>query len=999
MVADRVAFVVRARAGMLWATARAMSSDRVPGRGLAEEPTLVPNNAVTADGQSGDQPRKPIRELPRGTVVSRYVVLHRVGSGGMGVVYAAYDPQLDRRIAVKVLSAERSMDTEGTSRLLREAQAMARLTHPNVVAVHDVGVHDGRTFIAMEFVQGQTIKAWMRAAPRPWREVLRVYRLAARGLVAAHSVGLVHRDFKPDNVMLADDGRVLVMDFGLARQIRADEADTERGTAGGAALVGATGTGGFAGTPAYMAPEQFSGGAVGPWTDQFSFCIGLYEGLFGEKPFLGDTVSALAASVTLGKTQPPALRSGVPWRLRQAVLRGLSPDPSLRHASMADLLGILEKDPSRARRTVLAIGFAGATLAGSFAIGSAFDPAHRRCDRGAATIDEIWSSTRRQAIADAFERTGIPQADVRWTEIEPLLAERVDAWRTSFVDACAATHVRGEQSDDLLDARMRCLSDRRDRIDALVGELETADAEVIPRAVAAVHGLPRIADCDDPASNEFLARSVPDDADREAIAAAERALATAKARNDAGRYREGVVATGDALAELGERNVPWLRGEILMVRGQLQHRAGDAVASEQTFRDALHVAVPAGEHDVAARVWCELMFVVGSELSRPAEALAFELSADLEIRALGDRPDLRRRLENVIAAVLQAEGQYQRALEHHEAALALAEGSNAPPLTMVVILANYGNTLFSLGRYRDAFDAHQRAYDTAVSVLGESHPSTAIDLSNLARDLETLGEIDRARAMYLRSIEIREASLGRDSKAVAESLINLAVLEYGQLELDAAREHGVRAFEIFRHTLGPDHPYVGIAQNNLGNVAHALGDLDEADAHFQEVARIYAKAYGESHPKMAVALNNRANVSLDRGDFAGALAMFDRAIAIEVARLGPDHPSLAFEYVGRAKALLALDRAAEAVEPAERAVALREGVTADTGELTMGYFTLARVLWAVHGGDADLRDRALAYGRRALVTWRESGIDDPERIAEYETWLRERGGNTSLVGG
>jgi len=980
---------------MLWATA--MSEDRAAGP-LAEEATLVPTNAATADpdAPSGDPSRAPLRELVRGTVVSRYVVLHRVGSGGMGVVYAAYDPQLDRRIAVKVLSAARSMDTQGRSRMLREAQSMARLTHPNVVAVHDVGVHDGRTFIAMEYVQGRTIKEWLRAAPRPWREVLRVYRLAARGLVAAHAVGLVHRDFKPDNVMLADDGRVLVMDFGLARPIRAEDLDTERAVVGG---VASTGTGGFAGTPAYMAPEQFSGSPVGPWTDQFSFCIGLYEGLFGEKPFLGDTVSALAASVTLGKIQPPGLRSGVPWRLRQAVLRGLAADPTLRHASMTDLLAILDKDPSRARRNLLALGLAAATLAGSFAIGSAFDPAQRRCDRGAATIDEVWSADRRAIIAGAFAASGVPQTETRWQEIEPVVAARVDAWRSSYVEACAATHVRGEQSDDLLDARMRCLADRRDRITALVGELETADAALVPRAAAAAHALPEIAVCDDPSSNEFRDRLAPAHVDRDVIAAAERALAAAKARNDAGRYREGVVATGDALTELGDARVPWLRGEILMVRGQLQQRAGDANAAEQTLLEALHVAVPAGEHDVAARAWCELIFVVGNELSRPTEALGYRLSAELEITALGEPPALRRRLEGVIASVLQADGQFQLALEHHEAALAIAEGSNAPPLALVVILGNYGNTLYSLGRYRDAFDAHQRALDYSVSVLGEAHPSTAVDIANLARDLETLGEIDRAREMYLRTIEIREAALGRDSKVVGESLINLAVLEYGQEEFASSREHGTRARTIFRHMLGPDHHYVGIAENNLGNVAHALGALDEAEAHYGEVARIYAKVYGESHPKMAVALNNRASVLLDRGDFDGALVLLDRAIAIEIAKLGPDHPSLAFEYVNQAKALLALDRAAEAVEPAERAVALREGVTADTGELTMGYFTLARVLWAVHAGDPDLRERALAYGRRALVTWRDSGIDDRERIAEYETWLHERGGNTSLVGG
>ncbi|MBC8073665.1 MAG: serine/threonine protein kinase, partial [Deltaproteobacteria bacterium] len=535
---------------------------------LADEVTLMAGDSdagerAAASGRSANGLDDD--DLPRGTVLSRYVILQRIGAGGMGVVYAAYDPQLDRRVALKLLSSARSVDTRGRSRMLREAQSMARLTHPNVVAVHDIGVVEGRTFIAMEYVEGCTIKAWLRAAPRTWRAVLRVYVAAGRGLVAAHAVGLVHRDFKPDNVMIADDAdalasRVLVTDFGLAREhesldgmLRSGEIDIAEGSR----------TGTFAGTPAYMAPEQFAGAGGDPRSDQFSFCVALYEGLFGERPFAGDNYAALADSVMSGRTAPPSRTSGVPWRIRNAVLRGLRADPAQRHASMAELLAVLEHDPYRVHKIAgvaigLAVMFGGATLSPLL-----FDPERRRCEHGAAAIDEVWNDARSETIAAAFAATDVPLADQRWGLAAPELAAHVDAWRAMYVDACLATHARGEQSGERLDARMRCLQDDRARMDALLGELEAPDAELIDRVSRAVAGLPDVEDCRDPDLRAFVAVD-PDDEER--VARARLALATAKARNDAGRYAVGVASTDEAFAELGELELPWLRADIGVTR-------------------------------------------------------------------------------------------------------------------------------------------------------------------------------------------------------------------------------------------------------------------------------------------------------------------------------------------------------------------------------------------------------------------------------------------------
>jgi eukaryotic-like serine/threonine-protein kinase len=265
-------------------------------------------------------------EEPRGRVVGRYVILSLLGVGGMGAVYAAYDPELDRKVALKLLRPDSlSIDS---ARMLREARALARLAHPNVVAVHDVGTLGAEVFIAMEHVDGLTVHRWLRQRDRSRREVLDVFLAAGRGLAAAHRAGLVHRDFKPDNMMVALDGRVRVLDFGLARaQASAGAESTLREALIGDVDVGEarlTREGALLGTPTYMAPEQWRGAVADARSDQFSFCVALWEALLGERPFRGTTMQALMTSVTNGAIEAaPAGSRRVSSELRRARERGL----------------------------------------------------------------------------------------------------------------------------------------------------------------------------------------------------------------------------------------------------------------------------------------------------------------------------------------------------------------------------------------------------------------------------------------------------------------------------------------------------------------------------------------------------------------------------------------------------------------------------------------------------------------------------------------------------
>jgi hypothetical protein len=310
---------------------------------------------------------RPFSDLDRGDQVGRYLILSRLGAGGMGVVYAAYDPELDRKLAIKLLHVQSgaSRATQGRERLLREAQAMAQLTHPNVIAVHDVGTLGDRVFVAMEFVEGRTLEDALPEASEGWRGVLELFLPAGRGLAAAHSAGLIHRDFKPENVMVGDDGRVRVLDFGLARaQQQREETpvleelppSASRSRASSARL---TQTGAVMGTPAYMAPEQHLGLSTTAATDQFSFCVALHEALFGERPFPGETLAALAFNVTEGRRRGAPKASTVPGWLRRAVNRGLDVDPERRWPSMEALLTALEHFrvlEQRRRRLLIAGG-------------------------------------------------------------------------------------------------------------------------------------------------------------------------------------------------------------------------------------------------------------------------------------------------------------------------------------------------------------------------------------------------------------------------------------------------------------------------------------------------------------------------------------------------------------------------------------------------------------------------------------------------------------------
>jgi predicted Ser/Thr protein kinase len=306
-----------------------------------------------------------IVELAPGAAVGRYRIKETLGAGGMGVVYRATDPELGRDVAIKLLRGDRAGDEE-ERRLIREGQALARVSHPNVIAVHDVGTHDGRVFVAMELVDGASLRDWL-AQRRSIADVLAVLAAAGRGLAAAHAAGLVHRDFKPDNVLVGRDGRVRVTDFGLARRERAPGPVTSgqiplRDNQGVDLVL--TREGALVGSPAYMAPEQLAGDHVDARSDQFGFCVTLYEALYGTRPFDGKNLFELEENVMKGKTVPPPAGRAVPASLRAIAMRGISVRPGDRFASMDHVIAALGRSRARGLRVIAAIAAALALAAG-----------------------------------------------------------------------------------------------------------------------------------------------------------------------------------------------------------------------------------------------------------------------------------------------------------------------------------------------------------------------------------------------------------------------------------------------------------------------------------------------------------------------------------------------------------------------------------------------------------------------------------------------------------
>ncbi|HVV49306.1 MAG TPA: serine/threonine-protein kinase [Polyangia bacterium] len=788
--------------------------------------------------------------LARGASIGRYVVLGLVGRGGMGEVYAAYDPELDRKVAVKLLRVKADNGvtmTEGRQRTLREAQAIARLSHPNVVVAYDVGTFEDKVFIAMEFVEGNTVTFWLEQQPRTWQEVLRIFIAAGRGLIAAHEKGLVHRDFKPDNVMVGRDGQVRVMDFGLARQmpekptrehrprpVPASRGEVKVGTGtlpldqgtlvlnqGGPDVGEGSGmhtstsglfdarltrTGAMMGTPAYMAPEQFFGKDTDARTDQFSFCVSLYEALYGERPFPGKKLSELTANVVQGTVRAAPTGTKVPFWVRKILLRGLRSAPAERYPSMGELLEELGKDP-RAKRRKWAVGAAVALMPLAVGLGVRQTLVEQRavCEGAPEKLAGIWElhapdkpeGPRQSQIHAAFLRTGKSYAADVWETVSRALTGYAQSWAGMYKDTCEATNVRHEQSAEVLDLRMACLQERLAGFRALTDVFAEANGEVVENAVSATNALNTLDRCADVPTLRAVIR-LPDDPKVVAeVGALRRQLAKTKAQFDAGRWKETLKLAPQLVSAARTISYQPLTAESLGVIGLVEAKANDGRAAEKALIEAYRLADGSRHDEVRAEAATDLIYVVGVQEGRFDDAIRWSDLASSVLQRLGGHELLQAWLLNNVGCAYYVHGEGKASVKELEAASALKQkvlGPDHPDVGLTE--GNIGTVLEEIGRNDEAIVHEDRAIAILQAKLGAAHPEVAPQLSNRGETLNALGRYKEALQSFERAATIWERELGPDAAYLAYPLTGIGLSYLAENKPDNAIVALRRALKI-----------------------------------------------------------------------------------------------------------------------------------------------------------------------------------------------------------
>ena len=791
------------------------------------------------------------------THVGRYWLVRELGRGAMGVVYLAHDPDLDRELAVKLIVHRRharasdsalawdrlganatvaSLLTGGDEQLLAEARALAKVAHPNIVEVYDVGATSGGIFIAMAYVAGESLRRWSQTRTRAWSETLQVCIAAGEALAAAHAVGIVHGDFKPDNVLVGVDGRSRVVDFGLSRAIAGAAAVTaERDTADDPAAE-------LVGSPAYLAPECWSTTQREPSADQFAFFVALAELLLGRRPFAGGgSLVGLLRSMQRG-FDASELRARVPHELVRVVARGLSVDPRRRYPSMRAALDALAAVPARRRRRTrrrrtlaIASGTIAALLAGLATRQLVHEQRHGahvlECERARDAMTATWS--------DAIAAELSPSAATSLALARPWLDGHVAQWQEGRMQAClrAAT---GEPPEALDTLRSGCYADDLARVSGLVEVLGDPDPLVAGRAVLAAADLPSPARCDDDAWLAIVRPRANDPAVATTVRAVERGLGLVEIVADAGRFDE--ARTRLAAVSLEARAVAWpsLDAAVALTKGRLEVDEGELERAEATLEGAYFAATEAADDELAAAAALALAELVGQRMARFDAGDAWLRHADLAITHAGlGEGELRARALLVSAAIASRRGALEQAELDAAAALALRE-----------------------------------------RLLGDRHPAVAAAVQVLGSIAGRRDRPAQARAAFDRAHGILRATLGSDHLDVAAALHGRGMAALSMHDVAAARSDLADSLRIRERVLGPEHPELATSLSGLGYVELAQGQLDAAQSDFERALAIRERALGADHPAVADTLGNLAQVAERRGDCQAGVAALTRALDV-----------------------------------------------------------------------------------------------------------------------
>lgn len=932
---------------------------------------------------------EPPVTLEPGTIIDgKYRIDEEIGIGGMGVVYRARDLHLSRDIAVKLHGKLSHADRY--HRLHREATAMAQLSHPNVVTVHSVGDVDGQLFIAMELVDGGTMSSWLNEREREWPVVLDLFLRAGEGLAAAHAVGLVHRDFKPDNILISKDDQVRVADFGLARAVEAG-APSEPITISLSDSAEAfhdklTQTGAFLGTPAYMAPEQFDQVEVDARADQFAFCVALYEGLYGERPFSAVRVSELQAQIVAGEVRPEPDGVSVPRWIRDILLRGLSVDPADRFPSMRALLSHLRVDPGARRRRLAfaALGCSvvlGALIAALFIGRSQARAVGPSCSAGPDRVAAVWNDSRRAAIRTSFETVGGAYAGQAVERVELLLDEYRDQWSATWVASCQGG-ADGSRSDELLDHTMVCLDRALASFDSLVGIFENADRNVVGRSVRAAMTMPPVSYCAD--ADAMLAQVAPpsDPEVRSEVDELRRRIDANRVFNDAGAYKQGYPDAQQNLADARAIGYEPLIAEAMLLAGKFALEVDDRDVAERYLTDAFFAARAADYDRVAADAASFLVYAAGYAGGRYEVGHNWSRHARAELGRLGSEA-ARTEIQLLIhvAAMDDRHGKLDEALEAIQRGKQLSrEVHGDDSARLAVLLTNETAVLHAQGKLREAYDAGVRALALLERAYGDKHPSLSTVLSNVGLVATDRGMHDEAIAFQERALALEELHVGAEGIDAGYAQLNLGVAIHHAGRPQDAIPHYERALTIVTERLGPDHPDAGLVLNSLGVAYEGLQRYDDAIVQVQRAIDVMQPG----SPELPVAVSNLAGMYMRANRPAEAKVKLLESLEMS-EQVAPNSVTAMLTLVDLGKVHVVLGEPDNAFAYLDRASAIAEAAGVDPQHVSLIQFTRAQALW-----DSN-RDRRGAV-ELALEAQAGAAGADPTLLDNINQWLEQHGG-------
>ena len=939
------------------------------------------------------------RTLPP-VCIGRFEIRTSLGRGSMGRVFSAWDPRLQRTVALKLVSAEPDgSDAAGQAQRLREARALATVAHPNVVDVFEVGTWRTDVFLAMEHVDGTSLRRWLEASAREPAQILGVFAQVAEGLGAIHRAGLVHRDVKPDNVMVDAQGRARVVDLGLARAPLGSEPTDPMASD---SVCSSTTRRSTAGTPAYMAPEQRHG-EFGPASDQYSLCIALVEALTGERPR-----PALETTQAMPKV---AALPGVSARSRQAIIRGLAPDPARRLPTMDALAQALRPRP-RPYRAAGWLAAGGLVAAGGLWVWPSSSAPSPSC-QGAAQIEPLWNADRDAAI----EARLLESAPSFGAEAGRASTDALDDYTQAWVAAYDATCF--EPPGPAADATRDCLRARLAALREAVDLLQSGDATVLPQAPKIVANLPDFASCG------AIDRTLPLPHDREQarhIEAQRQQLLRVGVLLDAGVFERAETIVDEVLSEARALDYRPLEAEALERLGTTLDAAGHLERAISTLEAGYLAAQAAGADETATRCAVKLIeAAVGQAAFDRADTWARHAKSLLD-RFSGDTR-LEANLHRALGFLERTRGDPQAAVAHYERAQqierqVLPAGAYGHGVTW----ANLAVAQESAGLRDEARQSHARALEIVEAHYGPRHPTAAGVRGNLGASALEAGYIDEAAEIFTTCVEDFTAAFGPEHPAVLTGLLNLGFANLGRSRWDEAREQFERALRVREQQLGPEHPDLVSPLLGLARVAEVSGRASHALESMERGLRIREATLGEEHPAVAEVLGHMAAILLSEERNAEALSLATRAVEIaahaegirphmqaslldryalalarndrwdeareryreareRLAALGnPKHPTFAELALHEAEGLLRHGEYAAGIAGLEDALARSGGASSPVQQQIR--FSLAVALW----DHTDQHARAQALARTALAALQaEESV--PELQAEIQQWL------------